>query len=130
MIKLSTFHKQLLKNEKGFVFPLIAWIAIMLVTAISTTVSLHMNNMEITKQNFEQAKIETILQMGTEELTEYISETPDRAAGELKLDYPYGNVIVRFQTESSNHISAIFWIETTNGSVSKKIKHVLLKNES
>ncbi|RFA32810.1 hypothetical protein CAI16_16855 [Virgibacillus dokdonensis] len=111
MIKKSS----IIRNNAGFMFPFVLVITVLVLLIITATAYHYQNNIVMTKNQIEQLKIETMVQMSRERVKQALIQN-----GELKkqmyFSFPYGDVSLRINALSSDKYTLFFTITTDNQS--------------
>ncbi|WP_077299474.1 competence type IV pilus minor pilin ComGG [Virgibacillus pantothenticus] len=108
--KLSFTHK-----ESGFMLPLVLFVTALVFLIISTTVHRYQNNVIMTKNQIEQLKIETLVQMSREKIKQELIQNGE-IENQMDISFPYGEVSVRITSLTPEKYRLFFTITTNNQS--------------
>ncbi len=96
-------------------FPFVLFITVLVLMIITATAYHYQNNIVMTKNQIEQLKIETMVQMSRKKVKQELIQN-----GELKeqmdFSFPYGDVSLRINAIPSNKYTLLFTITTDNQS--------------
>ncbi|WP_053219214.1 hypothetical protein [Virgibacillus senegalensis] len=98
------------------------FISVFVLTTLISAVALLHNHQHVTSQFHEQLKVDTLLQMGEEqfytEQQEIIIACPEKT---WKYDFPYGETTIHCENLTDGILTAIFTIQTDNGTLVNKL---------
>lgn len=102
-------------NNQGFMVPYVMFIIAIALMAITTSVNIYKDEIQITYNQLEQTKLETLFQMAHTTFKEEISLGTD-IKNPVYYQFPYGDVRVEYIILSEKEYHLYFTITTKNGS--------------
>ncbi|WP_026569957.1 hypothetical protein [Sediminibacillus terrae] len=108
-------------NHNGFIFPYIAFVSVVIITALISAVALVHNQQLETYQYYEQLKLDTLLQMGKEQLRTEQSVLDKDCPRSRTYTYPYGTATIRCEQIEDGILKARFTLETNKGTIVNKL---------
>ncbi len=95
--------------------PLVLFVTALVFLIISTTVHRYQNNVIMTKNQIEQLKIETLVQMSREKIKQELIQNGE-IENQMDISFPYGEVSVRITSLTPEKYRLFFTITTNNQS--------------
>lgn len=106
-------NPSLFTNEKGFFFPYMMFVAILVLMIVLANIAIYKNNLEFTMLEQEQIKISTLVQMGTAKCkADFIQNPPSDTTGHIEYNFPYGKVQINFTQINSYEYNLKLFIKT------------------
>ena|SRR5690625_5304571 len=122
MKKQSSF----INNEYGFLLPFVLFIATILFLMISASIKMYDQEIELTYQNINQLKIETLFQMGYEKFIHETSTEDFDQQINVQYIFPDGNVSLEFQHLGDDQGQLHFQIVTVDDAFATMVKPIKL----
>ncbi|SDN07660.1 hypothetical protein [Sediminibacillus halophilus] len=121
MKKSSLILKKEKLNPNGFIFPYVAFASVVIIMALISAVALLHNQQMATYKYEEQLKLDTLLQMGKEQLKSEQHNWDMSCPAPWKYTYPSGTTVIRCEKIEDGVLKATFTMETTNGTTVNKL---------
>ncbi|GAA5415498.1 hypothetical protein Pryu01_00522 [Paraliobacillus ryukyuensis] len=113
---LRNLHLTKHVKQRGFIFPYICFIAIMLLLCVLTSVTLYENSKQMTNNQLEQIKLETLRQMTSGKLFDEIRHQKIKLPfKDIAYEFPNGSATVQYQTHDSEVLQVRIETVTTRG---------------
>ncbi|QTM99819.1 hypothetical protein ERJ70_11225 [Sediminibacillus dalangtanensis] len=121
MKKSFVILKQEKINQHGFIFPYVAFASVVVIMTLISAVALLHNQQLETYQYYEQLKLDTLLQMGKEQLQTEQHAWDKSCPAPWKYTYPSGTTTIRCEQIIDGVFTATFTMETNSGTTVNKL---------
>ncbi|MBM7569675.1 competence type IV pilus minor pilin ComGG [Aquibacillus albus] len=114
-MKKNLASTELFRNSKGFILPYFMLIMVLTLMVISSSVTVYINHIEVSKLEIEQMKLQTLIQMAHAELLDNLQQSESSESGQKIFDYPYGQVTAAYSFINSDTIDVQFYVISDKG---------------